>query len=557
VHRDIRAAHRAQPTIGQLPRHRWGQAVGHPAQAGTRVLLASKCPRLAVPPGPPHPEPVHRSVTGHGKRQRSAHSRPTHATQHVGEYDNALNQRCGSARPQRLSCVRSRLELTCEVRHGPESADRQIGANVTRARTINVRDLRKRNRARALATIYHNGPMTRQEIGEATGVSPATVSNLVGDLLEQGVIVEAGAEDSDGGRPRALLRVKPEYWYVVGVDVGETAILVELFDLDMQVRASHSITPIAERLDPEKTAEYVLEGLDRVITYSGVAKEAILGVGVGVPGLVEHGDDAIIHGENAVVHAQTIGWDGVPFGKMLRRGTALPLFVENGAKTFGQAEKWFGAARDAENTIIVLLGTGTGVSIFTEGQLYRGASSSAGEWGHTTVMVDGRTCRCGAKGCLEAYVGGRAIVARYDELCKRTPADSDPDLVARLTAIAEATGSDSSAAKVLQETATYLGVGIANLINLFNPEQIVIGGWIDQILEDKILPTIREVASRQALRMPFGAVSIIPARLGRDAVALGAATLPVDDFLAAGAVPSPGPTTRRAIRPILALGNRD
>jgi predicted NBD/HSP70 family sugar kinase len=427
---------------------------------------------------------------------------------------------------------------------------------VTRARAINVRDLRKRNRARALAAVYHNGPMTRQEIGEATGVSPATVSNLLGVLLDQGVIVEAGAEDSDGGRPRALLRVKPEYRHVVGVDVGETAILVELFDLDMQVRASHSITPTAERLDPERTAEYVLEGLDRVVTYSGLAQEQILGVGVGVPGLVEHGDDAGVHGEDAVVHAQTIGWDGVPFGNMLRRGTALPLFVENGAKTFGQAEKWFGAARDAENAIIVLLGTGTGISIFTEGELYRGASSSAGEWGHTTVVVNGQTCRCGAKGCLEAYVGGRAIVARYDELHQRTPAHSDTDLVARLTAIAEAPSSDQSAAKVLQETGMYLGIGIANLINLFNPERIVVGGWIDQILEDKILPAIREVASRQSLRMPFSAVSIVPAQLGRDAVALGAATLPVNDFLVSGAVPPLRKTARRAIRPVLAAGNR-
>src|ERR1019366_4852468 len=378
-----------------------------------------------------------------------------------------------------------------------ESFDGQDEVQVTRGRAINVRDLRKRNRAQALAAVYHNGPMTRQEIGEATGVSQATVSNLVGDLLDQGVIVEAGAEDSDGGRPRALLRVKPDHQYVVRVDVGETAILVELFDLDMQVRASHSITPNAGRLDPEKTAEYVLDGLDRVITYSRVSQDEILGVGVGVPGLVEHGNDPVVHGDDAVVHAQTIGWDGVPFGKLLRSGTSLPLFVENGAKTFGQAEKWFGAARDAENAIIVLLGTGTGVSIFTEGELYRGASSSASEWGHTTVMVNGRTCRCGARGCLEAYVGGWAIVARYDELRRRTPADTDTDLVARLTEIAQAPTSDRCAAQVLTETATYLGTGIANLINLFNPERIVVGGWIDQILEDRLLPAIREVASQQ------------------------------------------------------------
>jgi predicted NBD/HSP70 family sugar kinase len=171
-------------------------------------------------------------------------------------------------------------------------------------------------------------------------------------------------------------------------------------------------------------------------------------------------------------------------------------------------------------------------------------------------MVNGRTCRCGAKGCLEAYVGGWAIVARYDELRRRTPADTDTDLVARLTAIAQAPSDDQCAAQVLQETATYLGAGIANLINLFNPERIVVGGWIDQILEDRLLPAIREVASQQALHMPFSVVSIVPAQLGRDAVALGAATLPVNDFLTSGAVPPPRKTMRHAMRPIRRAGNR-
>lgn len=415
---------------------------------------------------------------------------------------------------------------------------------MTRARTINVRDLRKSNRARALAAVYLNGPMTRQEIGRTASVSPATVSNLVGELLDQGVIVEAGAEDSEGGRPRALLRVNPDFGYVVGVDVGETAVLVELFDLAMQVRASHTATPPLARLDAETAAAQVLEGLDLVVEESGVDPAAIFGVGVGVPGLVEHGEDA-------VVHTQSLGWDAVPFGKMLRRGTDLPLLVDNGAKTLGQAEKWFGAAQDSDNAIIVLLGTGVGVSIFANGELYRGASSSAGEWGHTSVMVNGRTCRCGASGCLEAYIGGHAIAARYDSLRRRAPREASTDLVASITMIATAQDRDRTAAKVLDETATYLGVGIANLINLFNPQRIVLGGWVGQILERWLLPAVRDVVARQALRMPHSDVTIVPAALGRDAVALGAATLPVSRFLASGAAPTSRQPQARSLRSIM------
>lgn len=406
---------------------------------------------------------------------------------------------------------------------------------VARARTVNVRDLRTSNRSRALIEMYLNGPMTRQDIGLAVGVSPATVSNLVGELLEQGVLIEVGAEDSDGGRPRAVLQVNPGYGYVVGVDVGETAVLAELFDLTMRVLASHTATPTSAGLEPEAVAALVLEGLDRVIAESGVAADAILGVGVGVPGLVEHGADA-------VVHAQTVGWEAVPFGRMLRRGTALPLLVDNGAKALGQAETWFGAARTSANAVIVLLGTGVGTSIITDGELYRGPSSSAGEWGHTTVILNGRTCRCGASGCLEAYVGARAVATRYEQLRGRRL--DNGDLERQIARLAAAGPQDRAATQVIEETATYLGAGIADLINLFNPERIVVGGWLGRVLGDRLLPGIRAVAAQHALRLPFSQVAIVAAELGTDAVALGAATLPISQFLASGAARRPGPADR-------------
>lgn len=151
-------------------------------------------------------------------------------------------------------------------------------------------------------------------------------------------------------------------------------------------------------------------------------------------------------------------------------------------------------------------------------------------------MVNGRRCRCGASGCLEAYVGGRAIVARYDELRRRPLVDPGSDLAERVDAISGANARDRSAAKVVDETAMYLGVGIADLINLFNPERIVIGGWVTQSLGDRLLPRVREVAAEHALHMPYNDVSIVPAELGRDAVALGAATLPVSQFLESGAI---------------------
>lgn len=410
--------------------------------------------------------------------------------------------------------------------------------------TTTVRDLRRSNRSRALWQVFLSGPMTRQEIGVLAGLSPATVSNLVADLVSEGIIAEVGLEDSNGGRPRGLLQVNPEYGYVIGVDVGETEFLVELFDLGLGMRARHLSATDMAVLDPTDAVTHVAEGIRSVIAQAGIAQariaqeRAILGVGVAVPGLVEHTEHAIVHG-------QSVGWDAVPVESMLRDMIDLPVLVDNGAKTLGQAEKWFGAARGTDNAIIVLLGMGLGTCIISNGEVYRGATSSAGEWGHTSVVVGGRRCRCGANGCLEAYVGAAAIAARYAELSGASQAASPASLEGAVAEIIASSQRIPAAAQVLDEVVTYLGAGIANLVNLFNPERVVVGGWLGRALSDALLPAITEAASTCALRLPFSGVQIVKAELGQDAVALGGATLPIAQLLNAGATTPPTRPERR------------
>src|SRR5689334_18014083 len=147
--------------------------------------------------------------------------------------------------------------------------------------TRTVRDLRSSNQSRALWDVYLNGPLTRQEIAEHSGLSLASVSNLLGALLRQGVVEEVGVEDSNGGRPRALLQVNPEYGFIIGVDVGETAFLVELFDLGMQVRARHVSTASSVHPTPAEAVARMLDGIRTVTAESGVDADRILGIGVG------------------------------------------------------------------------------------------------------------------------------------------------------------------------------------------------------------------------------------------------------------------------------------
>ncbi|MEU7924092.1 ROK family transcriptional regulator [Micromonospora sp. NPDC049801] len=395
------------------------------------------------------------------------------------------------------------------------------------ARATN-RSVRLRNRSALLTKLFLDAPLTRQDLVRSTGLSQPAVSNVVADLIDEGIVVEAGAAESDGGRPSMLLRVAARYAFVIGVDVGETRVRVELFDFAMTLLASVEYPLDPARTEPDLVAGHVLAGIEVVTGRAGVATADVLGVGIGVSGVVEQGDEA-------VVHAQALGWDRVPLERLIGAGTDLPLHIDNGAKTLGQAEMWFGAGRGARHAVFALVGSGVGAAVVTNGATYRGASSSAGEWGHTTLVYGGRTCRCGARGCLEAYVGAEAIIDRYRE-ARRGRAVPGEDEESQLAALVAAADSSATARRVLDDTAGYLGAGVANLINLFNPERVVLGGWAAMALGD-LLPAVREAAGRQALRQPYEQASIELCRLGVDAVALGAATLPIARFLTAGGVP--------------------
>ncbi|WP_432988690.1 ROK family protein [Dactylosporangium sp. CA-233914] len=391
-----------------------------------------------------------------------------------------------------------------------------VRIEVERATT---RDMRRRNRSTLLSELFFRGPLSRHDLSRITGLSAATASSVTAELLHEGLIIEAGQIESDGGRPRVLLRVNPDFGRLVGADVGETGVKVELFDLAMNRLAAVDEPLPSSRPDPSAVAGQLEAGIRAVL--KDIDPDAVLGIGIGVPGTVEQADPPL-------VYAPTLGWRGVSFHDLLReRGVGAPLFVENGAKTQGQAEMWFGAGRGVGNAVVVLVGSGVGAAVITNGTVYRGASSSAGEWGHTTVVYGGRVCRCGARGCLEAYVGAEGILERYRTLDPDTPA-ADGE-IADVTALIAA--DTPAAAEILAETAGMLGAGIGNLVNLFNPERVVLGGWAGLALGARLLPQIRSAAREQALEHPFGQVSIELCELGPDAVAFGAATLPMAELL--------------------------
>jgi predicted NBD/HSP70 family sugar kinase len=354
------------------------------------------------------------------------------------------------------------------------------------------------------------------------------VTNVVRELLDEGIVRETGLANSDGGRPRAMLEMNLEYGYVIGVDVGEIRTRIGMFDLTMAERAKIEYPLNARKHDVGVVVGQILSGLKAVVADSGVDPAKILGVGIGVPGIIQQGPEAIVHG-------QTYGWDAVPLERLLREGGLPPhlgrLFFGNGAKTMGQAELWFGAGRGTRNAIVVLIGSGVGASLISGGSTYRGATSSGAEFGHITVVAGGRKCRCGASGCLRAYAGAEAILERYGRPITAMRPGTGQDQEAALAELIAAAGSSPLAAAILEEASQYLGAGIGSLINLFNPERVILGGWAGLLLSDRLLPAIRESARQHSLRHPFAATSIELGQLGPWAVALGAATLPMESFL--------------------------
>jgi predicted NBD/HSP70 family sugar kinase len=396
-----------------------------------------------------------------------------------------------------------------------------------------VRDLRRASRAAVLRPLFLDGPQNRVGLTRLTGLSSASVTNVIGELLQEQLVVEVGREESDGGRPRVLLRLNPDFGLVIGVDVGETGIRVEAFDLAMTEVAGAVVDAHPREHGAGVIVERVADAVNELQARLESEGRRILGVGVAVPGVVERNADA--H-----VHAPSIGWDGVPLGRLFRERIELPLSVENGAKTLGQAEMWLGAGRGYRHTIVTLWATGIGAAVFADGALFRGVGSSAGEWGHTNVVVGGTRCRCGASGCLEAYIGAEALLREWARLDEAVVLPSELDQRAGIDRLVEADSSSDAAAAVLDRAGTYFATAAANLVNLLNPERIVIGGWAGLKLGPLLLPRIRAVIAAQALDYTATRVSLALGRLGDEAVALGASTLIVEELLASGGHPPAG-----------------
>jgi predicted NBD/HSP70 family sugar kinase len=412
------------------------------------------------------------------------------------------------------------------------------------------RDIRTANRYGVLRHIVAESPVSRQELAAATGLSLATVANLVGELLELGLLIEVGYEDSDGGRPRGLVAVNAEGGALIGVDVAETYIHVELYDLSLAVlaRAEEELRP-GER-EPSQVLAHIVSAVSCVVGEAGIPADRVLGVGVSMPGMVDR--------EGGVsVFAPNWDWHDVPLLSLLAEHIPYPLYLDNPLRACTVAELWFGAARGCDDIVVVNLGTGVGAGIALGGALHRGVTNSAGEWGHTTLVLDGRLCHCGNHGCVETYVGAPGIMQNLRELAPESPLLHPDDQTATIDALARGvTAGDPVAVKVVRDTARYLGAAVADLVNLLNPEVIVLSSWVARRLGQPLLDEVREAVARHALRRPLESTEIVLCPIASNPVSLGAATFALEGSLASVGQKSQKPVRRNSTVAVTAARTR-
>ncbi|HBW35272.1 ROK family transcriptional regulator [Desulfosporosinus sp. BICA1-9] len=379
------------------------------------------------------------------------------------------------------------------------------------------------NKSAILNVVRQHGLISRAEIAKLTKLTPPTVTNLVGELIDTKLVVETDLGESTGGRKPIMLRINSSAFHVVGVYAGPKKVKAVAATLDGNV-----ITQVEARYVENPTCEQFLATLadviEKVIERANPKMESILGIGVGMHGLVDSE-------QGVSIFAPHLNFRNIAIKAYLEHKFDLPVEVENDIRAQAIGESWFGQGKCVPNFILFRVGTGVGAGIILDHQLYRGTSFTAGEIGHTIIDINGPKCSCGNYGCLESMVGGTALAVRAQQAIRFGKKSILEDMVKGNIELIDgkmlylaAQQEDQVAIDVLEDTGRYLGIGIANLINTLNPSLIILSGGVFGSA-DFIMDSLRKTVERRALAKPAHAVSIVISELGENAIAIGALTL--------------------------------
>jgi predicted NBD/HSP70 family sugar kinase len=404
--------------------------------------------------------------------------------------------------------------------------DGRQGHSLPRQRSVPDLDaVRTANRGRVLAAIRESGSIARVEIAKATGMSAGTVSVITAQLLEEGLIRQdlGEAEPGQPGRPKSNLSLDPQATFAIGLKLSLHQIAVSVTNYLGDI-VLDDVVPVRLRgLMPEKVVSLCATAIDSVVSRSGIARERIAGVGIGVPGWVRV-RSGMIHW-NPIFTARE-----VPLRRMMEEATGLPVAMDNDANLVGLAELWFGVGRAERDFIVVTVEHGVGMALVLDRKIYRGSDGFAAELAHTKIEIGGALCRCGQRGCLEAYVADYAVMREAATFFDATHLD-DPlavqAAIEKLSAAVEA--GDLAARDIFERAGALLGIGIANAAKIVNPSLVIIAGERARA-PAVVFDAVRRSLAAQALVPGVGVPRVQVHRWGDELWARGAAALVLETF---------------------------
>jgi glucokinase-like ROK family protein len=395
--------------------------------------------------------------------------------------------------------------------------------------TGNQDKVRKINKSIVMNTLRLHAPISRARIANLTGLNRSTVSNIVNALIEEGLVSENEQEGSKVGRPAIPLGLRSDGGAVIGMEIGVDfiAILLTNFVAETLWETRIETSPSQPQSSIIGQAEQLVE---RALSIAKEKRLRPLGLGIGLPGLIN-----LNQGE--LIIAPNLNWKNVPLRLMWNQRFRLPVYIENEANLAALGEYYFGVARGVDNFIYLSSGIGLGGGIMIGGNLFRGGYGYAGEIGHVQRDPQGEQCACGRIGCWETQVGTRAVLHRVK---KELQIHSDQflldacqgnfDNITFEMVVKFALEDDHVCRQAIEDVAANLGAGIADLVNVFNPQLVVIGGAF--ILGKDILePIIKKTIFSEALQPSTDNLRIAFSERGADACALGAVAIVLDDIL--------------------------
>lgn len=384
-------------------------------------------------------------------------------------------------------------------------------------------DIRRHNSFAIVRALHGSQGATRRQLVDLLGLSFATVASICSSLIEAGMVVETERRQGAAGRPTGLLSLNADHGILIGVDLAETYVVAETYNAALEPISCTELDIDLHRRRPRQVVDRVREALRSELERH--AGRHLLSIGVSAPGQVDP-----VGGTS--VFAPNWDWRNVPLLSMLADVSDAPLALDNPLKALAVAELWSTPSRASENFVVLNLGTGIGCGIAIGGNVLRGPTNSAGEWGHTVIVADGRVCRCGSRGCVEAYVGAPGILETIRSRHPQSDLVHGDDQTETLRALAQGVADgDPVALDVLEHTAHFLGIGIASLVNLLNPDTVIVGGWVAQEIGAPLLDFARPHIAAHALATPAMASTFEVQNPRGNSVSLGVAALALEGYL--------------------------